>query len=149
MNKVTDFIISLFNYITWKLNTSNKIKMIVLLLVAYLMTLTFTAYSADIPGSNRSTSDEKDQVLVKVKINPPHGFSLTDYDGVYLEILNEENIQIAKEALEDGVINFKLDTKLNLRNIKLYCAATNDTLLVAEVQNGAAIGFLISTLVIK
>lgn len=150
INNIQDLINAVLN--------SNKFKYMILLSIAYLISLTLTAQ--DITGSHLThyttnpeikVAGNIDQPLLqplslKVQINPPYHQNLSDYAGVAIDLLSANNEHIMTGVLDKkGQARFEVLTSLSLENVSVYCATTNDKLTI-ENPHGAVIGFLISAL---
>ncbi|MDN5212588.1 hypothetical protein QQ020_11050 [Fulvivirgaceae bacterium BMA12] len=138
---------------------SNKFKYIILLSIAYLISLTLTAQNItedhlalhntnnpEIKVAGNINQSLLQPLSVKIQINPPYNQNLSDYAGLTIDLLSANNEHITTGVLDKkGQTRFEVLTPLSLENVSVYCATTNDKLTI-ENPHGAVIGFLISAL---
>ncbi len=137
---------------------SNKLKYIVLFLLAYLIAMTIS--SCDVQASNKmfnhfiiggdstqTVATKFHQVFIKVKINPAYHLPTDSYDGFPIDILSSDNDLIARGALDkNGVVSFGLLIPVGIGELHIFSPITNNKLTINNPVGSATVGFYVSAL---
>lgn len=148
--KPTDYIQNIICSIT----ASNKFKHLILLSLAYLISLTLSAQDLALETKSIQRVDQLPDfdepfirhLFLKVQINPPHNQNISDYAGLQVNVLSINGELIAEGVLDqNGQTRFDEFTKVSLDQVQIYSAMTGDKITI-DNPNGAVVGFLVSPL---